>query len=104
MALPVEPPAEVPDAMVDRLEHHVRRLGIPLPAAEAVVSDLEAAERFLAACEAGRGRAYAARRQGRDPEDDAADDPTRRVRIVEDPPHHRGSRREDRGSAATRQA
>lgn len=107
MGLPVDVPSEVPPAMADRIEHHVRRLGIPLAAVEAVADSLDAAEGFLHACEAGRGRAYAASARDDGPSEDdagtAAQDPVHRVRLVKNPAGV-GRRRDGSDSTAARQA
>lgn len=103
MGLPVDVPSEVPPPVAERLEHHVRRLGIPLAAIEAVADSLEAAEGFLQACEAGRGRAYAAEVREGDPGDLDTEDPTHRVRVTTTPAGV-PKRRDETGSTAARQA
>lgn len=102
MGLPVDVPSEVPAPVAERLEHHVRRLGIPLAAVEAVADSLEAAEGFLQACEAGRGRAHAAQARDGEAGDVDAEDPAYRVRVTTTPAGV-PTRRDD-GSTAARQA
>lgn len=51
---------DVPRAMLDVLEHHGRRLGLSLPALEAIGQSLDLVERFIVEYESGRGEVFAA--------------------------------------------
>lgn len=57
----------VPADLLDQLELHGRRLGVPLGVLEEVGNDLDLAEAFILAVERGRGRAFAQRLQGLEP-------------------------------------
>ncbi len=57
----------VPPDLLDHVEHHARRLGIPLGVLEEVGNDLELAEAFIVAVERRGGRAFAARLQDLEP-------------------------------------
>lgn len=50
--------------MVDLLEHHARRLGVPLAAVERIGQDLDALEAFVVAAEDGRAHEMVARLMG----------------------------------------
>ncbi|HVL47657.1 MAG TPA: hypothetical protein VM889_03785 [Candidatus Thermoplasmatota archaeon] len=50
---------DVPRAMLDVLEHHGRRLGLPLSTLEAIGQSLDLVERFIVECERGYGEAFA---------------------------------------------
>jgi hypothetical protein len=50
---------DVPTKLVDELEHHVRRLGVPLDAVEAIGQSLDLVEAFIVAAERGLGFEFA---------------------------------------------
>lgn len=57
--LPLDYDAKIPRALIELLEHHARRFGMPLARVEQLGRDLELLERFLVAVEQGQGRAWA---------------------------------------------
>jgi hypothetical protein len=51
--------SDVPPALIEMLEHHGRRLGLPLATMEAIGQSLDIVERFIVECEDGRGDVFA---------------------------------------------
>ena len=59
--LPLDYGADVPEPMLELLEHHGRAVGLPLEVLELLGQDLDAVEGFILAVEDGRVWEYVAR-------------------------------------------